>query len=241
VVTEEAEVSTEILDRHRESLRASLFIISCSAGKAPNGADPNWNRALNHNQCQYPEFNPSRLDFAQAISHGVRVRFCALPNRDIQKTAMLNATVLESTTLPAIQRYTGKLYVQLGSAVKHALATGKIVNLLIISALHGPTSPLDLLPNYDLTMNDSIDDELLKMRWPVIIQGTADTNLVHFVKRFRRCVAPIGLDYVETARMIANQASIPFTHISLNNYYGPVRAGKLLDKIFSAELGEADV
>jgi hypothetical protein len=181
------------------------------------------------------------LDLAERISHGGRVRYCALSNRDIQKTATLNAVVFESRTLPAIRKYAGKLYAQLSSAVIDGLATGKIVNLLIVSALHGPTSPLDRLPNYDLTMKDSIDDELLKMRWPVIIQRTAHANLVHFVQRFRRCVAPIGLEYVETARMIANQASIPFSHIPLNNYGGPVRAGKLLNGIFSADLGEADV
>lgn len=241
MVSEGAGVSKELLDRHRDYLRTSLFIISCSGPKAPGGADPKWNLALRHDQCQYPEFNPSRLDLAEGISHGSRVRYCALPNRDIQKTATLNSVVFESRTLPAIRRYAGKLYAQFCSTVIDSLATGKIVNLLIISALHGPTSPLDLLPNYDLTMKDSIDDELLKMRWPVIIKRTAHANLVHFVQRFRRCIAPIGLDYAETARMIANQASIPYTHIPLNNYGGPVRAGKLLNEIFSADLGEADV
>jgi hypothetical protein len=237
VVTEKAEVSTKILDRHRESLRASLFVISCSGFKTPDGVDPNWNLVLHHEQ--YPEFNPSRLDLAEAISHGDRVRYC--PNRDIHKAVTLNALVFESKTLPAIRRYAGKLYAQLSSPVKDALATGEIVNLLIISALHGPTSPLDLVPTYDLTMKDSIDDELLKMRWPVIIQHIPHANLIHFVQGFHRCVAPIGLDYLETARMIANQASIPFTHIPLNDYGGLTRAGKLLNEIFSAGLGEADV
>ena len=219
-----------------------LFIISCSAQKAPDGSDPHWNCVLDHDdQCQFPEFNRARSTIAQAISQDHRVRYHRFPNRDIQAARVLNAVVFESRTLPAIRRYDGKLYRELSPTVTDALATGRIVNLLIISALHGPTSPLDLLPNYDLTMKDSIDDELLKMRWPVIIKRTAHANLVHFVQRFRRCVAPIGLDYLETARMIANQASIPFSHISLNNYGGPVRAGKLLNGIFSAELGEADV
>jgi len=242
VVSDGAGISKGILDRHQEYLRACLFIISCSGDKASEGRNPNWNYVLHHDeQCQFPEFNPPRLAMAQAVSQGHAVRYYRSSDSDIQAARTLNAVVFESGTLPAIRRYDGRLYQRFRSTVKDALASGRIVNLLIISALHGPTSPLDLLPNYDLTMKDSIDDELLKMRWPVIIKRTAHANLVHFVQRFRRCIAPIGLDYAETARMIANQASIPYTHIPLNNYGGPIRAGKLLNEIFSADLGEADV
>jgi len=242
VVSDGTEISKSMLNRHQEYLRASLFIISCSGQKASQGRDPNWNFVLHHNErCQFPEFNPPRLVIAQSVSQGDAVRYHRSSDSDIQAARTLNAVVFESGTLPAIRRYDGRLYQIFSSTVKDALASGRIANLLIISALHGPTSPLDLLPNYDLTMKDSIDDELLKMRWPVVINQTAHANLVHFVQKFRRCIAPIGLDYAETARMIANQASIPYTHIPLNNYGGPVRAGKLLNEIFSADLGEADV
>jgi hypothetical protein len=243
VISDGAGISKEILARHQEYLRESLFIISCSGYKASGGSDPNWNHVLHHeDQCQIPEFSHSRLIIAQAISQdGSRVRYAPLDNRDVERARNLNAHVLESRTLPAIRRYTGKLYAKLSCGVVCGLATGRITNLLIISALNGPTSPLDLIPNYDLTMKDSIDQELLKWRWPAIIQRAPLANLARFVQRHQRCIAPVGLEYKQTANGIAAQAGVPFLPVDLKNFGGSSRAGGLLNQVFSAELEAPDV
>lgn len=101
-----------------------------------------------------------------------------------------------------------------------------------ILALNGPTSPRDLLPNYDLMMKDSIGDETLSEKWTRIIKCHGSDSLAGFTNQFNRCVAPVSGDYANVARAIAGTAMSPYHHIPFKNSGGSNLAGKLLNAIF---------
>jgi len=103
----------------------------------------------------------------------------------------------------AIYRYTGKLYAQLNPKVRRHLATDAFNNVLIISAIHGPTLPSDYLPCYDLTMGDLWKDKVrLRNKWPRWIMDYSGGELGAFVSKFEEVYVMVGKDYRPTARAI---------------------------------------
>jgi len=235
IVAGRANISREELHRHRRYLQTTLFIVSCSLRKAPGGQHPLWEDAINNDELsQFREFNPYRITLAEAVSKNQAVRYHrSAYSKDRGEARALNARIFDSETLPSIRRYSGQLYHHLKPDVIEDLATGRIGNLLIISALNGPTSPRDLLPNYDLMMRDSIDGETLSEKWASIIKSCGSGSLASFTKQFDRCVAPVSSDYTDVARAIAATGSIPCFYVPFTSSGGSNLAGRLLHAIFS--------
>jgi len=94
-----------------------------------------------------------------------------------EKAWQINKNLPSSKVCRAIYRYNGSLYKKLDNVVRQYLANGKINNILIISALHGPTLPTDFLSHYDLTMKDLWKNgKKLKNMWPQWIKKYKSRN-----------------------------------------------------------------
>jgi hypothetical protein len=229
--------SVEMLHKHRRCLQTTLFVVSCSLRKAVGGQGPLWNDVVNNDELShFPEFNSYRIALARAVCSNQAVHYhrsAYSRDRRVEEARALNALIFDSQTLPAIRRYTGHLYGHFDPDVIEDLAAGRIANLLIISALNGPTSPHDPLPNYDLMMKDSIDGETPSRKWARIIRSHSSVSLTSFTKQFNRCVAPVSSEHADVARAIATASLIPCFCIPFKNSGASNLAGKLLEAVFT--------
>jgi len=236
VIASGTELSVETLRSHRNCLRRTLFIISCSHRKQIGGEQPLWRDAILRGRTSaFPELNPLRMQIAETATQkeGIQYFHMALGEfRDIDAASAVNSEILVSPTLRAVERYRGQLYCNLGEEAINRLRSGKANNVLILSALNGPTLPRDLVPNYDLMMRDSIQGELLSSKWVSAIKHDG-ARLFEFVRGFGRCVAPVSREYKEVAKQVADCASVPFYHLPFKNSGGTPRAGRLLRAVVS--------
>ena len=200
----------------------TLFIISCSAAKNPEHQKAEkWMDIFGLKECSnFPEFRSLRkqlLDFysgidsevlAKEVYRGYRQQNPGQQNPERwEKAWKTNRTLLKSGVSPAIYRYTGRLYAQLDTLVCSCLADNKLTNVLIISALNGPTMPSDFLPHYDLTMKDlSFDKIKLARKWPYWIKVHSSDSLREFLKRFRQIYVMVGNDYKPVAKALRDLA-----------------------------------
>jgi hypothetical protein len=186
----------------------------------------------------FPEFDFLRIQIAEAASQNKAIHYCGQilgDRRDVGGAIAVNSAILTCPTLPAVERYNGLLYNRLGETAISKLKGGKVTNLLILSALHGPTSPRDLLPNYDLMMQDSIQNESLSSKWLNAVKQNG-ARLPEFVGGFERCVAAVSRYYESVAKQIADAAFLPFFPLAFKNSAGTNRTGRLLSGILS-EIG----
>jgi len=196
-----------------EQIAKTLFIVACSAGKsAQHEADTKWVDCIRQEKhSRFQEFASLRgelLEFYSAIksekvAEDVYVGFKYQNPLRWKKAWKVNAGLPSSGVSRAIFRYTGKLYCEFEQEVLHGLANGTLNNVLIISALHGPTLPSDYLPFYDLTMGDIWSDKTkLKDKWPCWVREQAGNNLKTFLNTFEEIYIMVGNEYKPTAMAI---------------------------------------
>ncbi|MHC1599265.1 MAG: peroxide stress protein YaaA [Candidatus Methanospirareceae archaeon] len=79
----------------------------------------------------------------------------------VRKSGLWNhqhVTSKNVVTEEAIERYNGNLYSELSRNIKGQLQSNGFDIVLIVSALMGIISPTDLIPDYELMMNDQIPE-----------------------------------------------------------------------------------
>ncbi|MBN1762615.1 MAG: peroxide stress protein YaaA [Methanomicrobia archaeon] len=166
VLTGEAiERMRELTSKNSKEKRA-LFLIPCCSKKKPNGDKSPWLevRSLRKN---------NRLDFLDIYRHQMIDFYSNLTrdeafnyyknrntgetrNKKVEKAWKKNLNTPGCGTMKAIDRYSlGKLYEKpLNEDIKDQLRDGTINNVFIVSAMMGIVHPTDLIPDYELIMND---------------------------------------------------------------------------------------
>lgn len=231
------------LDRHTvdETSQSTLFVVSCSASKNPtHEVTKRWidvadDVAYSH----FQEFTPLRkrlLHFYSSIDSEEQSRRIYQgfkhENPDRWKKAWQTNIELDfSGASRAVRRYSGQLYRQLDDRVVQALADETTCNLLIISALHGPTLPSDQIPLYDLTMGDLWSDGVkLAAKWPLWIKQCSADQMKMFLDRFDAMQVMVGNEYKPTARSIREIAP----HI--RTYFESPSSGSQSSSVWGREL-----
>ncbi|NDV19959.1 peroxide stress protein YaaA [Pseudodesulfovibrio sp. JC047] len=99
-------------------------------------------------------------DLLAAIEKADPQKLYGLKEKALKKAQAVNANVLNSKTLPAIERYTGVVY---DAIAYHTLKNTSDFNdkVRIVSGLFGLVAPTDLIPNYRL----KIDKLQAAKRW----------------------------------------------------------------------------
>ena len=91
-------------------------------------------------------------DLIEAIKEADSKKLYGLKEKALEKAITVNKEVLNSKTMPAIERYTGVVY----DAIDYQTLKNKSdfdKKVLIISGLFGLLSPTDLIPNYRLKID----------------------------------------------------------------------------------------
>ena len=179
----------------KQKIAKTLFLITCSGPKCSEREENyRWEDILNcagvHRFSKFPEFTDLRRNLSDYLT------------QLSDEKAGINKSLYSSKTCKAIYRYNGHLYKKLRSKVKEALAEGSISNVLIISALHGPTHPSDYLPNYDLTMDNKYKTQKLRELWPKWIKSSSGKNLPEFLCGFESLTLMVGDAYKRSALAI---------------------------------------
>jgi cytoplasmic iron level regulating protein YaaA (DUF328/UPF0246 family) len=194
-----------------------LFIITCSASKCQNSElDRRWlDITADNRYSRFQEFTPLRKELANFYSKIENLEYAKKvytgyksqqPDR-AKKAWHTNMVLPTSSACRAIYRYTGSLYQELDRPVKDLLAEGVIPNVLIISALHGPTLPNDYLPDYNLTMEDyykppSQREKRLLQLWPHWIREYAGETFKAYLEQFDALHIMAGKNYRDTAQAV---------------------------------------
>ncbi len=197
--------------------QGTLFIVTCSGSKSQKSElDWHWFDITADNRYSgFQEFTPLRrelssfyskienLEYAQKVYIGYKSQ---QPSR-FKKAWQTNKALPISPACRAIYRYTGQLYQELEPYIKDLLAEGIIPNVLIISALHGPTLPTDYLPDYNLTMKDyykhpSQGGKHIGELWPRWIREYAGEAFKAYLQQFDTLHIMTGKDYKATAQAV---------------------------------------
>ena len=164
VITEESIERIGVLaSKNSKEIRA-LFLIPCCSKKTPDGDNPPWKEV--HSNQKFNDFQflddirLEMINFYSKLSREDAFDFYKnrgsgdVRDRKVIKAWQKNLGLREGNTMPAIDRYHGKLYSSLNPDVLNRLRNGKTNNVLIVSALMGIISPTDLIPDYELMMSD---------------------------------------------------------------------------------------
>jgi len=187
-----------------KEIRKTLFVIPCSKAKSVKNEMRSWTRVM-YDAC-YSAF----LEFAHLRREIVEF-YSALPSERAQEVYRgyrywdprrwmrawkINKEIPSSGASKAILRYSGRIYRKLCEKVRIMLADKVIDNVLIISALHGPTLPADYIPYYDLTMGDLWrNGKTLGEMWPAWIAEYGSNRLRNFLEKFDRVVLMLSSNY----------------------------------------------
>ncbi len=118
-----------------------LILIPPSEGKADGGS-----------QEALQSVSGVTADLIDAIRHADPAKLYGLKGKALEKAIAVNRAVLESKTMPAIERYTGVVY----DAIEYQTLKNKAVfdeKVRIVSGLFGLVRPTDLIPNYRLKID----------------------------------------------------------------------------------------
>ena len=128
-------------------------------GKADGGTGPPWTPG----SISFPELDASRRKVAAALKRtakqnvAVNAKLLGVKGHALAAARAANRDVLDSPTLPAIERYTGVLYDAFDHATLPAAQRRRAAaQLAIFSGLWGVVTPTDLLPDYKLKMGASL-------------------------------------------------------------------------------------
>lgn len=130
-----------------------LLLLPPSEGKAPGGRYA----PLSLEQLSFPALTPTRARLVETLSGLAQSQpeqlrsALGLSARQHAELAA-DAALLQSRTLPALQRYTGVLYDALGYASLRGTALRRAnASLVVASALFGLVRPADRIPAYRLS------------------------------------------------------------------------------------------
>ena len=151
-----------------------LILLPPSETKRDGGDGPPLSHALAEHTVVFPELDSVREKVAKAVvSLAKKPKECATALKLSPKQLGeidRNREVLDSATMPAMDRYTGVLYDGL-AAINLSEASRKFLaqNVMIHSALLGPVSAGDLIPAYRLSFDSklSVSGKSLKATWSV--------------------------------------------------------------------------
>lgn len=221
-----------------EEVRKTLFVIPCSKAKSVKNEIRSWTSIMHDDRYSaFQEFAHLRREIvefysaltverAQGIYRGYR-RWD--PGR-WTRAWRINREIPSSGASRAILRYSGRLYRKLCERVRTMLADGIIDNVLIISALYGPTLPADYIPYYDLTMGDLWrNGKTLGEMWPAWIAEYGSDRLRNFLEKFDRVVLMLGSDYRPAAIALREMS----TELEIFNFSRPAAgtpAGEFLNE-----------
>jgi cytoplasmic iron level regulating protein YaaA (DUF328/UPF0246 family) len=151
-----------------------LILLPPSETKRDGGDGPPLSQAFAEHSLALPELDVVRGNVAKAVvSLAKKPKECAAALKLSPKQLGeidRNREVLDSATMPAMDRYTGVLYdglaaINLSEASRQFLAQ----NVMIHSALLGPVSAGDPIPAYRLSFDSklSVSGKTLKATWSV--------------------------------------------------------------------------
>ena len=136
-----------------------IILLPPSEGKAAGGDGPPWSPGTN----SFPELDASRRKVAAALrrtakqSVAVNAKLLGVKGDALAAARAANRDVLESPTLPAMQRYTGVLYDALDhDSLPAAQRRRAAAQIVIFSGLWGLVAPADAIPDYKLKMGASL-------------------------------------------------------------------------------------
>lgn len=134
--------------------RSPLILLPPSEGKAPRGDGPPWSGCDST-----PGLDEARREVIRSLRSAMRgtaaerQKLLGVGDAATRSATNINRNVGESSTLLAIDRYTGVLYDALDAETLSAPARRRLnTRVLIFSGLWGVVSPTDLIPDYKLKM-----------------------------------------------------------------------------------------
>ena len=119
----------------------TIILIPPSEGKADGGSNP-----------PLKSVSGITADLIEEIKEADPKKLYGLKKKALEKAITANKDVLNSETMPAIERYTGVVY----DAIDYQSLKNKTdfdERVLIVSGLFGLVSPTDLIPNYRLKID----------------------------------------------------------------------------------------
>ena len=151
-----------------ETKRALFFVPCCSEKRIGGNKEPWKEVRLNKESNRFHFLDNYRfqlLNFYSKLSR--KDAFYYYKNRgsgknrekNVEKAWQKNLKIYESRTMKSIERYNGNLYKAIDQNVVEQLRNGNIDNVLIMSALMGIITPVDLIPDYELMMSDRSPNE----------------------------------------------------------------------------------
>lgn len=173
--------------------KKALFLIPCCSTKSVGGNHPAWNKVCFnklYNKFYFlDKYRIQIIDFYRSLSH--EKAFIFYKNRGDKKSVIRkkidawekNLRILESDTMPAIERYQGRLYENIDNNLLDQLINNEIDNVIIVSALMGIIAPTDLIPDYNLIMKDKCSD--YKAVWKFWSESFSNTDAKpHLLQQF---------------------------------------------------------
>ncbi len=164
-----------------------------------------------------PELTKTRAGIARDLlalcrrpRHAAQILGLGPKNMDYLES---NRALLDSATLPAIERYTGVVFDSLDYAsLSDSSRAAAHQSLWIFSALFGPLRATDPIPRYRLSFDSRIPGESLKARWlPQADRMWADIFTVDLRSEGYRDLAPLppghGV-FVRFVRDLAGQRAV---------------------------------
>lgn len=157
------------------------ILLPPSETKRDGGADV----ALDLSALSFSALTPIRAEAATAVVALARepehmMRALKLGPR-LAHEVERNRALLDSPTMPAIDRYTGVLFDALDAATLDAEARAYAADHVVVhSALFGPLGAMDPIPAYRLSHDSRLPGVRLKARWrePIAAVLEADTGVV---------------------------------------------------------------
>jgi cytoplasmic iron level regulating protein YaaA (DUF328/UPF0246 family) len=208
----------------------ALFIIPCSGRKRQNGDGPRF-EGLRDN-LSLPFLNSYRTTLVNYFTN--------LP----PFMAGINRGILNAPTMPAIHRYDGNFYRQLDDEVKTQFIPNEESNVWILSGLFGLFYPRDLIPNYEVTMDDNgPNGRSISDYWSRIFsQQNTQTELQRAIAPFSTIYCFMGNKYCEVLQNpihLLGRSAYKITCPGRGNAADHYR-GKFLNDVLTRGLNELD-
>lgn len=143
---------------------AALFLSPCCKAKRSDGYSSAWGeifRGKNQNKFSFlTRYRDELCGFYQGLSEEQALK--VYKDRGVGKSRIekvhqawqKNLNIYQSMTMMAIDRYRGSLYRSLDERLIAQIRNRDVDNIFIVSALLGLVAPTDLIPDYELMMQD---------------------------------------------------------------------------------------
>jgi len=140
-----------------------LIFLPPSEGKAMSGTGPAWDPSNMAVQLRNNKGADARTVAIKALSAAMvknqaeRSKLLGVKGATLESATLANQSVLVSSTLPAIERYTGVLYDALDAPSLSAMVRRRMQrSIVMFSGLWGVVSPQDPIPDYKLKMGATL-------------------------------------------------------------------------------------